>query len=139
MFLKIFSFSDSSEPFMASISRSPGTCRNSSCMLRSSRSLKLSNTKIRSWIRCPRASSVLVICSMIELSRLGSRQLTMSAAAFAPPKAEVLPAPPLPANCFSMMSSSSLSAEGCMPSSVATLTRTSERTLIGSCPRTSAA
>ncbi len=62
----------------------------------------------------------------------------MSAAALAPPSAEVV-AVDLPAKVFSMMSSSSESALGCTPSSVAMRMSTSARRPAGSSAMISAA
>ncbi len=61
MFLKNFCFSFSSAALSAMISLSPGTSRSSSCMPRSSTSIRSSNTNIRSCSFWLSGSSILAI------------------------------------------------------------------------------
>src|SRR5687768_1037644 len=109
MFLKILALSSSSAPFIASSNFSPGTARSTSCMPRSSISTRSPNTNIRSWILPPSVSSTLRMFSISTLSWLESRKFMICAAVLMPPMMEVLSAPVLPANCFSITSSSSCS------------------------------
>jgi hypothetical protein len=65
-----------------------------------------------SWIFCDSASSVLPMSPMMVVPTDESSRLTISAATRSPPSAELEPLAPLARKDFSIMSSSSASADG---------------------------
>src|SRR5690606_14499046 len=134
----IFSRTLGSAPRSATPRRSPSTSRSTAWISRSSRSTRSSNTNIRSWILRPSWSSTLRMSSSRPWSWPESMKLRMLAATLTPPIAEDFRFW-LPANCRSMISLSSLSALGGMPSRVAMRSSTSARVRSGSSFRVSAA
>lgn len=134
----IFSRTLTSAPRRARPRRSPETSRSSVCRPRSSRSTRLSNTNIRSWILLARSASILPISPSTPCSGPVSRKLRMLAATLMPPTLDDFRFW-LPANWRSMMSLSSLSALGGMPSRVAMRSSTSARVRSGSSFNASAA
>src|SRR5690606_25699952 len=87
-FLTILSRRAVSAPLSATTRVSVVTSRSSSWMPRSSISFRSSKTNIISWMRCDSSLSCSLILSMIALSMLESRWLSMLAAACGPPREE---------------------------------------------------
>src|SRR5690606_13561917 len=126
----IFSRTLTSAPRRAMPRRSPETSRSRVCSSRSSSSTRSSNTNIRSWMRWHSSLSTLPISPRIDWSCPGSRKLRMFAATLTPPMLDDLRFW-LPANWRSMISLSSFSAFGGMPSRVAMRRSPSARTRSG--------
>src|SRR6185437_3747910 len=127
-----------SAPRRARPSRSPLTSRSTSCISRSSRSTRSSNTNIRSWMRPLSGASMRAISPRIAWSWPLSMKLRMLAAHCTPPMLDDFRFW-LPANWRSMISLSSFSALGGMPSRVAMRSSTSTRVRSGSSFSASAA
>lgn len=127
-----------SAPRRARPRRSPLTSRSTSCISRSSRSTRSSNTNIRSWMRLLNGASMRAISPRIAWSWPLSMKFRMLAAHCTPPMFDDFRFW-LPANWRSMISLSSLSAFGGMPSRVAMRSSTSTRVRSGSSFSASAA